>query len=127
MCIKSTTDFIYEVRRCVTGSSYGNKKVGNRLTTVQGYIIAVTIFVIVYFLIIVDRKRFHIPIWASMLIGAILMLVFQVISLESAVKSESFITYQFGYSVYENQLPLQRITKLSLEPLTNQEKCNQPK
>jgi hypothetical protein len=46
----------------------------------------------------ITKSLKHIPIWASMLIGAILMLVFQVISLESAVKSINLdvIGFLFG-------------------------------
>jgi Na+/H+ antiporter NhaD/arsenite permease-like protein len=59
--------------------------------------VALGIFVIVYFLI-VTRRRFNIPIWVSMLIGAVLMLVFQVTSIESAAKSIQLdvIAFLFG-------------------------------
>jgi Na+/H+ antiporter NhaD/arsenite permease-like protein len=59
--------------------------------------VALGIFVIVYFLI-VTRRRFNIPIWVSMLVGAVLMLVFQVTSIESAAKSIQLdvIAFLFG-------------------------------
>ncbi len=80
----------------------------------QGYIIAVTIFGIVYFLIIVGRKRFHIPIWASMLIGAILMLVFQVISLESALRSINLDVIGFLFGMFSIVTALDRSGMLKL-------------
>ena len=50
--------------------------------------IAISIFGAVYTLIIIGRtKRYHIPIWVSMLVGAFLVIVFQVIGLEAALKS----------------------------------------
>jgi Na+/H+ antiporter NhaD/arsenite permease-like protein len=81
---------------------------------VQGYIVASAIFGIVYFLIIVGRRRFHIPIWASMLIGAILMLVFQVISLESAVKSISLDVIGFLFGMFSIVTALDRSGMLKL-------------
>jgi len=53
----------------------------------QQFIIAIAIFGIVYFLIIFGRRRYGIPIWISMLIGAALMVGFQLLSIESAFKS----------------------------------------
>jgi Na+/H+ antiporter NhaD/arsenite permease-like protein len=53
----------------------------------QQFIIAIAIFGIVYFLIIFGRRRYGIPIWISMLIGAALMVGFQLLSIESASKS----------------------------------------
>ncbi|MGC1932771.1 MAG: SLC13 family permease [Candidatus Nitrosopolaris sp.] len=80
----------------------------------QEYIIAVAIFGIVYFLIIVGRKRFHIPIWASMLIGAILMLVFQVISLESALKSINLDVIGFLFGMFSIVTALDKAGVLKL-------------
>jgi Na+/H+ antiporter NhaD/arsenite permease-like protein len=59
--------------------------------------IALAIFAIVYTLI-VGRMRFKIPIWVAMLIGAALMIVFQIIPIESAVKSIQLdvIAFLFG-------------------------------
>lgn len=59
--------------------------------------IALAIFAIVYTLI-VGRMRFKIPIWVAMLIGAALMIGFQVIPIESAFKSIQLdvITFLFG-------------------------------
>jgi Na+/H+ antiporter NhaD/arsenite permease-like protein len=81
---------------------------------VQGYIVASAIFGIVYFLIIVGRRRFHIPIWASMLIGATLMLLFQVISLESAVKSISLDVIGFLFGMFSIVTALDRSGMLRL-------------
>jgi Na+/H+ antiporter NhaD/arsenite permease-like protein len=59
--------------------------------------IALAIFAIVYTLI-VGRMRFKIPIWVAMLIGAALMIGFQVIPIESTVKSIQLdvIAFLFG-------------------------------
>jgi len=81
---------------------------------VQGYIVASAIFGIVYFLIIVGRRRFHIPIWASMLIGAILMLVFQVISLESALRSINLDVIGFLFGMFSIVTALDRAGVLKL-------------
>jgi Na+/H+ antiporter NhaD/arsenite permease-like protein len=81
---------------------------------VQGYIIASAIFGVVYFLIIVGRRRFHIPIWASMLIGAILMLVFQVISLESALRSINLDVIGFLFGMFSIVTALDRSGMLKL-------------
>ena len=61
-------------------------------------IIAIAIFAIVYFLVIFGRKRFGIPIWTSMLIGAALMIAFQIIDVQSAFKSINLdvIAFLFG-------------------------------
>ena len=80
----------------------------------QGYIVASAIFGIVYFLIIVGRRRFHIPIWASMLIGAILMLVFQVISLESALRSINLDVIGFLFGMFSIVTALDRAGVLKL-------------
>jgi Na+/H+ antiporter NhaD/arsenite permease-like protein len=62
-------------------------------------IIAIAIFAIVYFLIIFERRRFNIPIWTSMLVGAALMVGFQIISIQSAFKSINLdvIGFLFGW------------------------------
>jgi Na+/H+ antiporter NhaD/arsenite permease-like protein len=60
--------------------------------------VAILVFVIVFFLII-ERRRFNnIPIWTSMLIGAALMVGFQVISVQDAYKSINLdvIVFLFG-------------------------------
>ncbi len=59
--------------------------------------ISLAIFIFVYILI-VGRIRFKIPIWAAMLIGAALMIVFQIISPASAFKSVQLdvIIFLFG-------------------------------
>ncbi|HJT47536.1 MAG TPA: SLC13 family permease [Nitrososphaeraceae archaeon] len=61
-------------------------------------IIAIAIFAIVYFLIMFGRRRLGIPIWTSMLIGAALMIAFQIIDTQSAFKSINLdvICFLFG-------------------------------
>jgi Na+/H+ antiporter NhaD/arsenite permease-like protein len=61
-------------------------------------IIAIAIFAIVYFLIIFERRRFNIPIWTSMLVGAALIVGFHIISIQSAFKSINLdvIGFLFG-------------------------------
>ncbi|HEY6535125.1 MAG TPA: SLC13 family permease [Candidatus Nitrosocosmicus sp.] len=66
----------------------------------QEYIIASTIFGIIYFLIILGRKLFHIPIWLAMVIGAILMLGFHVISWDSAIKSINLDVIGFLFGMF---------------------------
>jgi len=90
---------------------------GNCKTTLQEYIIATVIFGIVYFLIIVGRTRFHIPIWISMVIGAILMLAFQVISLESALKSINLDVIGFLFGMFSIVTALDRSGMLKLVAL----------
>jgi Na+/H+ antiporter NhaD/arsenite permease-like protein len=64
-------------------------------------IIAIAIFAIVYFLVIFGRKRFGIPIWTSMLIGAALMVGFQIVSIQSAFKSINLdVMLSFWYVQY---------------------------
>ena len=63
--------------------------------------IAIAIFLAVYVLIVIGRtKRYHIPIWVSMLIGAFLMIVFQVISLESAFRSINLEVIGFLFGMF---------------------------
>jgi Na+/H+ antiporter NhaD/arsenite permease-like protein len=59
--------------------------------------IAIGVFVLVYFLI-VTRTRFHIPIWTSMVIGAVLMVGLGVISIKDAIRSINLnvIAFLFG-------------------------------
>ena len=66
----------------------------------QQAIIASSIFVVVYFLIIAGRRRFHIPIWVSMVIGAVLMLALQVISVQSALKSINLDVIGFLFGMF---------------------------
>lgn len=62
----------------------------------QGYI-AIAVFAVVYTLII-GRKRFSVPIWAAMLIGAALMIGLQIIGIEAAIMSVNLdvIAFLFG-------------------------------
>lgn len=59
--------------------------------------IALAVFAVVYILII-GRRRFNIPIWAAMLIGAALMIGLQVTSVESAFQAVNLdvIAFLFG-------------------------------
>lgn len=61
--------------------------------------IALAIFVFIYILI-VGRIRFKIPIWASMLIGAALMIGFQIISPESAFKAVQLDVIMFLFGMF---------------------------
>ena len=67
---------------------------------VQHPYIAIVIFAAVYFLIIFGRGKFKIPIWASMLTGAALMVGFQVISIESASKSINLDVMGFLFGMF---------------------------
>jgi Na+/H+ antiporter NhaD/arsenite permease-like protein len=59
--------------------------------------VALAIFAIVYVLI-VGRIKFRVPIWVAMSIGALLVVLFQVIDIESAIKSIQIdvILFLFG-------------------------------
>lgn len=61
--------------------------------------ISLAIFVFVYILI-VGRIRFRIPIWTSMLIGAALMIGFQIISPESAFKAVQLDVIMFLFGMF---------------------------
>ncbi len=61
--------------------------------------IALVIFVIVYVLI-VGRIRFKIPIWAAMLIGASLMMGFQIIAINSAIKAIQLDVIMFLFGMF---------------------------
>lgn len=79
----------------------------------QGYI-AIAVFAVVYTLII-GRKRFGVPIWAAMLIGAALMIGLQIIGIEAAIMSVNLdvIAFLFGMfsivSALEKAGVLQRV------------------
>ncbi|HEX5457659.1 MAG TPA: SLC13 family permease [Candidatus Nitrosotalea sp.] len=61
--------------------------------------IAIAIFAITHTLI-VGRIRFKVPIWAAMLIGATLMLAFQIIGLEGAIKSIQLDVIMFLFGMF---------------------------
>ena len=61
--------------------------------------IALVIFVIVYVLI-VGRIRFKIPIWTAMLIGASLMMGFQIIDVNSAIKAIQLDVIMFLFGMF---------------------------
>lgn len=61
--------------------------------------IALVIFVIVYVLI-VGRIRFKIPIWVAMLIGASLMMGFQIIDVNSAIKAIQLDVIMFLFGMF---------------------------
>jgi Na+/H+ antiporter NhaD/arsenite permease-like protein len=63
-------------------------------------IIAIAIFAIVYFLILFGRRRFNIPIWTSMLIGAALMVGFQIIDIQSAFRSINLDVIGFLFGMF---------------------------
>jgi Na+/H+ antiporter NhaD/arsenite permease-like protein len=63
-------------------------------------IIAIAIFAIVYFLIIFGRRRFDIPIWTSMFIGAALMIGFQIISIQTAFRSINLDVIGFLFGMF---------------------------
>jgi len=69
--------------------------------------IALVIFVIVYVLI-VGRIRFKIPIWAAMLIGASLMMGFQIIDVSSAIKSIQLDVIMFLFGMFSIVSALER-------------------
>ena len=75
--------------------------------------IALVIFAIIYILI-VGRIRFKVPIWVAMLIGATLMLVFQVIGLENAIKSIQFDVIMFLFGMFSIVSALERSGMLKL-------------
>jgi Na+/H+ antiporter NhaD/arsenite permease-like protein len=80
--------------------------------THQQYI-ALAIFVVVYALII-WRRRVHIPIWMSMVTGAFLMLIFQIIPLESAFKSINLDVIGFLFGMFSIVTALDRSGVLKL-------------
>ena len=61
-----------------------------------------------------EPQRFHIPIWISMLIGAILMLAFRVISLESALKSINLDVIGFLFGMFSIVTALDKSGMLKL-------------
>ena len=75
--------------------------------------IAIVIFAIVYVLI-VGRIRFKIPIWISMLVGAALMLAFQVIGPENAIKSIQLDVIMFLFGMFSIVSALERSGMLKL-------------
>jgi Na+/H+ antiporter NhaD/arsenite permease-like protein len=81
---------------------------------VQNAYIVVSIFAIVYFLIIFGRGKFKIPIWTSMLIGAAFMIGFQIISIESAFKSINLdvIGFLFGMFSIVSALDISGVLKV---------------
>src|ERR687887_210659 len=79
-------------------SYYHNNKLQQQQE--QSIIIAIAIFAIVYFLIIFGRRRFDIPIWTSMLIGAALMVGFQIIDIQSAFRSINLDAIGFLFSMF---------------------------
>ncbi len=75
--------------------------------------IAIAIFAITY-IFIVGRIRFKVPIWAAMLIGAILMLGFQIIGLENAIKSVHLDVIMFLFGMFSIVSALERSGMLKL-------------
>jgi Na+/H+ antiporter NhaD/arsenite permease-like protein len=60
--------------------------------------IALSILILIFFLIIERRRFSNIPVWTSMLIGAALMIGLRVISIDDAFKSVNLdvILFLFG-------------------------------
>jgi Na+/H+ antiporter NhaD/arsenite permease-like protein len=75
--------------------------------------IAIVIFAIIYVLI-VGRIRFKVPIWIAMLIGAILMLVFQIIGPENTIKSIQLDVIMFLFGMFSIVSALERSGMLKL-------------
>ena len=75
--------------------------------------IAIAIFAITYVLII-GRIRFKVPIWAAMLIGATLMLAFQIIGLDNAIKSIQLDVIMFLFGMFSIVSALERSGMLRL-------------
>src|SRR5574337_1235056 len=75
--------------------------------------IAIVIFAIVYVLI-VGRIRFKIPIWIAMLIGAALMLAFQIIGPENAIKSIQLDVIMFLFGMFSIVSALEKSGVLKL-------------
>jgi Na+/H+ antiporter NhaD/arsenite permease-like protein len=85
---------------------------------------AIAIFAIVYFLVIFGRKKFNIPLWISMVIGAALIVGFQIISIESALKSINVdvIGFLFGMFSIVSALDISGVLKkiaLKMLSMTN--------
>lgn len=82
--------------------------------------IAIAVFSLVYALII-GRRRFGIPIWAAMLIGAALMVGLRVISVESAFKAVNVDVIVFLFGMFSIVSALERagvLKRLAMKMLT---------
>src|SRR5947208_15263420 len=77
--------------------------------------IALGVFAAVYTLII-GRKRFGIPIWAAMLIGAALMIGLQVIGIEAAFRSVKLDVIAFLFRLFRIVSALERAGVLRRVP-----------
>jgi Na+/H+ antiporter NhaD/arsenite permease-like protein len=75
--------------------------------------IALAVFGVVYTLII-GRRRFGIPIWTAMLIGAALMLGLQVIGVEAALRSINLEVIAFLFGMFSIVSALERAGVLQL-------------
>lgn len=75
--------------------------------------LAILIFIIIYILII-GRRLFKIPIWTSMLIGALLMVSLQIISIEDAFRSINLdvIAFLFGMFSIVSALDIAGVLKM---------------
>ena len=87
--------------------------------------LALVIFAIVYILI-VGRIRFKIPIWIVMSIGAVLMLVFQVIDVESAIKSIHVDVLVFLFAMFSIVSALDKSGLLKLVAVKMMSKAKTP-
>ena len=87
--------------------------------------IAIAIFAAVYVLIIIGRtRRYHIPIWVSMLIGAFLMIAFQVIGLVAAFKSINLDVIGFLFGMFSIVTALDKSGVLRLVALKMLSRAN---
>ncbi|MDE1814423.1 MAG: citrate transporter, partial [Thaumarchaeota archaeon] len=87
--------------------------------------IALAIFAIVYVLI-VGRIRFKVPIWIAMSIGAVLMISFQVIDVESAAKSIQVDVIVFLFAMFSIVSALDRSGLLKLVAAKMMSKAKTP-
>ncbi|MDH2906483.1 MAG: SLC13 family permease [Candidatus Nitrosotalea sp.] len=87
--------------------------------------IALAIFAIVYVLI-VGRIRFKVPIWIAMSIGAVLMILFQIIDVESAAKSIQVDVIVFLFAMFSIVSALDRSGLLKLVAAKMMSKAKTP-
>jgi Na+/H+ antiporter NhaD/arsenite permease-like protein len=101
----------------------------NKLDSILSFLLkeyaALVIFAIVYALII-GRIRFKIPIWIAMSFGAVLMVVFQIIDVESAAKSIQLDVLVFLFSMFSIVSALDRSGLLKLVAVKMMSKSRTP-
>ncbi len=87
--------------------------------------IALAIFAIVYVLI-VGRLRFKIPVWVAMSAGAVLMILFQIIDIQSAVQSVSIDVIVFLFAMFSIVSALDKSGLLKLVAIKMMSKAKTP-